>query len=275
MKPPITANPIIHGARLGRGEQRERIAEEADQRKRPDSPEGVPGVALLVLLPFQPDEEREGQHERDLERVGRHHGQELLEHWTMFYSARPGFVETEPVISLALERHAGNPRKNALRGSSRRGTFEGKNQKKGRPVAGGAFNRDAALVRDRDRLDQAEAEAEAPFGAAWIHAKQPIPNPGNGVGGDASAGVANADLGLGCTCGDLNRDATAARRVLDRVVYQVRQGLAYPGSVSRRCHRQRLAARTALRRPRRPPVRRDPPSLARARAARQDREPTS
>ena len=25
----------------------------------------------------------------------------------MFYSARPGFVETEPVISLALERHVG------------------------------------------------------------------------------------------------------------------------------------------------------------------------
>ena len=63
-------------------------------------------------------------------------------------------------------------------------------------MAGGALDRDAAVVRDRDCLDQAEAEAEAPFGAARIHAKQPIPDSGDGVGGDASAGVANTNLGL-------------------------------------------------------------------------------
>ena len=84
---------------LGRRQKRERVAEEADQRKGPDTPEGIARVALLVLFPFEPDEEREGQHERDLERIGRHHGQQLVEALRRCSIPAPGWMGTEPVAS--------------------------------------------------------------------------------------------------------------------------------------------------------------------------------
>ena len=68
----------------------------------------------------------------------------------------------------------------------------GRRKRQVEPAARSGRRRDrhAAAVRLDDGLDQAEAEAEAAFGAALVAAVEPVPDARQLVGGNADAGVA-------------------------------------------------------------------------------------
>src|ERR1051326_278525 len=98
---------------------------------------------------------------------------------------------------------------------------ERQTHRKSRAAARLAGDIDRSAVGRDDRLDEAEAKAEAAFRAAAVAAKQTIPDPRLFVGRDADAGVANIEHGEMAVPPDVDIHSAAGRRVFDRVVDQI------------------------------------------------------
>ena len=80
-------------------------------------------------------------------------------------------------------------------------------------------------MRFDDRLDEAEPKAEAALGPARVAAKQAVENPRELVGWNALPRVSNLHRRCSALAADRDLNASTCRRVLHRVVDQIRRDL--------------------------------------------------
>src|ERR1017187_7285402 len=115
--------------------------------------------------------------------------------------------------------------------SSRPGTRLRKGDHKLRTLARLTLDRHFAVVGFNDGFYQAQAKAEAALGTALVATVKPLPDARLLVWRDAHAGVAHPHgHATGCN-GAGEADVTALGRVFERVVEEVREGLAHAGRI--------------------------------------------
>ena len=87
-------------------------------------------------------------------------------------------------------------------------------------------------MRFDDGLDETEAKAEPTLRPARVAAKQAIPDPRQLVRRNPWSGVADGKQGGGAFAPDFHVHPAAARRVLDRVIDEIRCNLFQPSPVA-------------------------------------------
>src|SRR5439155_19550441 len=93
-------------------------------------------------------------------------------------------------------------------------------------------HRDGTAVGFDDSLDEAQTQAEAPFGPARVTPEKTFPDSREVVAGDADAGVTDAQDGAPGFQADMDDDSPAARCVLHRVVEKVRRDLLEANAIA-------------------------------------------